>query len=155
MSRAPRILPLDKEDIRAPWARTVLSEIGYLSAEQLTSMYAGGIRRVLLTNAPRRSQPYQTMQLMQWNFFLENGVLAFDRTSERMSIDYSRYQEVVGNLLTEVLAIQYAGDLARADEFVERYAYWNDDLHGIIAANIRDSIEYRYYLVRYASLDGA
>ncbi len=143
-----------KADLVSLYTASYLHETGYLSDGQLTSVYASGIRRVLQTNEPRRSQPYQTMQLMQWNFFMENGVLEFDSASGRMSIDYAPYHEAVGRLLAEVLAIQYAGDLERAGEFIDQYGYWHEDLHGVVAANIRDSIEYRYYLVRYASLDG-
>ena len=59
----------------------------------------------------------------------------------------------VPSLLAEVLSIQREGGLQRAAAFVERYANWNPELHGVVAANIRDAIEYRYYLVRYAVID--
>jgi len=142
-----------KADLVSLYTAPYLRDTGYLDAARLRSVYAAGILRVLQTNQPRRDQPYQTMQLMQWNYFLESGLLAFDESSGLMSIDYDRYNEVVENLLAEVLSIQSAGDMARAEAFVDRYAYWNPDLHGIVAANIRAAIEYRYYLLRYAVID--
>ena len=142
-----------KADLVSLYTASYLRDIAYLDDEALRSFFAGGVLRVLQTNAPRREQPYQTMQLMQWNYFLEHGLLEFDDQTKRMSIDYDRYDRVVGDLLEEVLSIQSAGDPERAEAFVERYAQWNPDLHGAIAARIRDSVQYRYYLVRYAVID--
>jgi hypothetical protein len=93
------------------------------------------------------------MQLMQWNYYLEAGLLDFDGRTQRMSINYDRYDEVVGRMLTEVLAIQSDGDSVQATSFIERYGYWHPELHGLVAANIREAIEYRYYLMRYAVID--
>jgi hypothetical protein len=89
---------------------------------------------------------------MQMNWFLENGLLSFDETSGELEIHYDRYHDVVRELLAEVLAIQSAGDPERAAEFVDRYARWDENLHGVIAKNIRDAVKYRYRLVRYEAL---
>ena len=80
-----------------------------------------GIRRVLQKNRPRREQPYSTMQLIQWNWFMEHGVLRFE--NGRLRIDYRRYPEAVTSLLREVLAIQRKGDRAAANAFVERWTH--------------------------------
>lgn len=142
-----------KADLVSLYTASYLRDIGYLDDAALRSFYAGGVLRVLQSNAPRREQPYQTMQLMQWNYFLEHGLLELDEQTQRMSIDYAVYDRVVRELLGEVLAIQSAGNPERAEAFVERYARWNPDLHGEIAARIRDSVQYRYYLMRYAVID--
>jgi len=142
-----------KADLVSLYTASYLRDIGYLDVAGLRSMHAGGILRVLQTNPPRRAQPYQTMQLMQWNYYLEEGLLDFDTRTQRMSIDYDRYDEVVEQMLTEVLAIQREGDTGRAATFIERYGYWHPELHGIVSANIRDAIEHRYYLMRYAVID--
>ena len=118
----------------------------------LRSIQAGGILRVLQTNQPRREQPYQTMQLMQWNFFLENDLLSYDAERQEMSIHYDRYHSVVKSLLQQVLEIQAAGDLRKAEAFIDRYTTWSDDLHEPIAVKLRAAIEYRYRLVTYGTL---
>jgi hypothetical protein len=142
-----------KADLVSLYSASYLRDLGYLDDAALQSFHAGGILRVLQTNEPRPEQPYQRMQLMQWNYFLEAGLLEFDSTAGRLAIDYARYDDVVGQLLADVLAIQRDGDAARARAFIEQYTEWSDDLHGIVAANIRDALEYRYYLVRYAVID--
>jgi hypothetical protein len=142
-----------KSDLVSLFAARALHEGGYYDDAALRAIYAGGILRVLQVVKPRRTQPYQTMQLMQWNWFLEHGVLVFDEATGTLAIDYERYPEAVESLLREVLALQAAGDPERAAAFVERGGAWRDDLHERVAANIRDAVRYRYTLVRYTAID--
>ncbi|HZV69523.1 MAG TPA: hypothetical protein VFG10_08265 [Saprospiraceae bacterium] len=141
-----------KADLVSLFVAEALQKKGYYTKDQLRSVYASGIRRVLLDNQPRRSQPYQTMQLMQWNFFMENGLLAYNTSTQKLTIDYERYHSVIGKLLTKVLDIQYQGDKAASDRFIEQYTKWDDHLHGILGKNIRDQQTYRFRLFRYAAL---
>ena len=124
-----------------------------LSDAQLRGIYASGIRRVLQKNRPRREQPYQTMQLIQWNWFMEHGVLRFE--NGRLRIDYRRYPAAVTSLLRETLAIQRAGDRARANAFVEQWTTWRPDLHEVIATRMRNSERTRFSLVTYEALSQA
>src|SRR6266480_849024 len=105
---------------------------------------------VLWNNKPRRDQPYNTMQLMQWNFFLENGLLTF--ANGKLTIHYDKYHSVVGKMLAKTLAVQYEGDKAEADRFIDQYTTWKEDLHGVVAKNIRDQSRYRFRLFKYAAL---
>lgn len=141
-----------KADLVSLFVGKALRARGYYDDAKLRALYAAGIRRVLQNNRPRRDQPYQTMQLMQWNFFLEKGLLRFDAATSRLVIDYRRYHDVVGELLGKTLAIQYAGDPAAAAKFVEQYTRWDDKLHDVIAKQIRDAQAYRYTVYRYAAL---
>jgi hypothetical protein len=143
-----------KADLVSLFAAEALHEQGYYTPAQLRSVYASGINRVLQSNKPRRDQAYNTMQLMQWNYFLENGLLSFDRDAGRLRIDYGKYHDVVGSLLAKVLEIQYRGDKAAADKFIDQYATWDENLHGIVAKNIRDQQRYRFRIFRYSALDG-
>jgi hypothetical protein len=143
-----------KADLVSLFVARALQKQGYYTANQLGAVYAGGINRVLQNNKPRRDQPYNTMQLMQWNFFLENGVLDFDRKTKKLSINYDKYHDVVGKLLEKVLEVQYQGDRAAADFFIDQYTRWDDDLHGVIAKSIRDQQQYRFRLFNYAALGG-
>jgi len=139
-----------KADLVSLFVAEALHKQGYYNDAQLRSVYAGGILRVLQNNKPRRDQPYNTMQLMQWNFFLENGLLSFENGI--LKIHYDKYHTVVGKMLQKVLEVQYDGDKAAADRFIDQYAVWKDDLHGIVARNIRDAQRYRFRLFKYAAL---
>jgi hypothetical protein len=143
-----------KADLVSVYGAPLLRQQGYYTDAQLRAVYASGINRVLQNNRPRRDQPYNTMQLMQWNYFLEKGLLRFDPASRTLVIDYGRYHQVVGELLKEVLAVQYAGDKAASDRFIERWTGWDENLHGVVARNIRDQQKVRFRLFTYAALDG-
>jgi hypothetical protein len=139
-----------KADLVSLYVAEALHKQHYYTDEQFRSVYAGGILRVLQNNKPRRDQPYQTMQLMQWNFFLENGLLTFENA--KLQIHYDKYHSVVGKMLQKVLEVQYAGDKAAADHFIDQYTTWKEDLHGVIAKNIREQSRYRFRVFKYAAL---
>ncbi|MGD9966088.1 MAG: NUDIX hydrolase [Hyphomonadaceae bacterium] len=141
-----------KADLVSLTSARILNQRGRLSDTQLRGIYASGIRRVLQKNQPRRDQAYNTMQLIQWNWFLDHGALRFE--GGRLRIDYRRYPEAVTSLLREVLALQRAGDRNAANAFVERWTGWRPDLHEVIAARMRESERTRFNLVTYEALDG-
>jgi hypothetical protein len=141
-----------KADLVSLFVAEALRKQGYYTAEQLRSVYASGILRVLQNNRPRRDQPYNTMELMQWNYFLENGLLRFDPQTRKLVIHYDKYHSVVGKMLAKVLQVQYEGDKAASDKFIDQYTSWDENLHGAIARNIRDQQKYRFRLFKYAAL---
>lgn len=141
-----------KADLVSLFAVKALQQRGYYDAKRARAVYASGIHRVLQVNRPRRDQPYNSMQLMQWNYFLEKGLLRFDARAGKLAINYPRYHQVVAALLKEVLEVQVAGDAKKADAFITRYSAWDEALHGKIAAALRASPTKRFRLMRYAAL---
>src|SRR5829696_6860352 len=141
-----------KADLVSLFVAEALHKQRYYTDEQLRSVYAGGILRVLQNNRPRRDQPYNTMQLMQWNFYLESGLLSFDAATKTLRVHYDKYHDVVGKMLEKTLAVQYEGDKAASDRFIDQYTKWDENLHGVIAANIRSQQRYRFRVFKYAAL---
>jgi hypothetical protein len=93
------------------------------------------------------------MQLMQFNFYMEYGLLEPGPESGLLVMNYNRYHETVAELLRQVLQIQYAGDYEQAQEFVERWSYWDDKLHRDIAERMNGAGGYRRTLIRYGALN--
>jgi hypothetical protein len=139
-----------KADLVSLFVAEALHKQRYYTDAQLRSVYAGGILRVLQNNKPRRDQPYNTMQLMQWNFFLQKGLLTFE--DGKLRIHYEKYHDVVGELLKKVLDVQYQGDKAAADRFIDQYTNWDENLHGVVARNIRAAQRYRFRIFKYTAL---
>ena len=79
-------------------------------------------------------------------------LLGFDTQTQKLSIHYNKYHEVVGKLLAKVLEVQYEGDKASADRFIEQYTKWDENLHGAVAKNIRAQQQYRFRLFKYAAM---
>jgi len=44
------------------------------------------------------------------------------------------------------------GNEEKVTEFINRYTTWNPDLHGKLAARMRDVVQYRYRMVKYKAL---
>src|SRR5215213_1906692 len=141
-----------KADLVSLYVAEPLRKQGYYTDAQLRAVYASGVLRVLQNVKPRRDQPYQTMQMMQWNYFLEHGLLSFDRETKLLRINYDKYRDVVRDLLERVLRVQYEGDKLAADRFIDEYARWDESLHGAVAANVRARQRYRFRLFKYAAL---
>ncbi len=141
-----------KADLVSLFVSAELERMGYYTKEQRRALYASGVRRVLLKNKPERSQVYQTMQLMQWNYFLDRGALSFDATSGKLSVHYDRFPDAVASMLRETLAVQAAGDARAADAFIDKWTTWQPDLHERIAKAMRDSERYRFAYVTYEAL---
>jgi predicted Zn-dependent protease with MMP-like domain len=118
----------------------------------LRPILASGIRRTLQNVKPRSDQPYQTMQLAQFNYFLEKGLITADPQTARLTIHYEKYPEVVTALLREVLSLQHEGDKDAAAKFFARWGAWTPELHEKLAARIREAQGARWRLVRYAAL---
>jgi hypothetical protein len=139
-----------KADLVSLFAARFLHERGAHDNARLQAIYADGIHRVLQKNRPRRDQPYQTMQLIQWNWFLDRGLLEVEQG--RLQIHYERYPEAVSSLLTAVLGLQLEGDRSAANAFVDRWTRWDESLHGAIAERMRAAETTRFTLVRYEAL---
>lgn len=141
-----------KADLVSLFTAKYLNEKDEISAETFKAIQAGAVLRVLNTSKPRREQAYQTMQLMQFNYFIENEVLSFDENTQKLSIDYALFPEVAEAMLEEVLAIQASGKLNEAKAMIEKWGYWDNDLHQVLADNIKDASQFRYRRVRYTEL---
>ncbi|MGK2856147.1 MAG: NUDIX hydrolase [Thermoanaerobaculia bacterium] len=141
-----------KSDLVSLYAVPALLKSGYYDDATARSVYASGINRVLQSVKPRRDQPYQTMMLIQFNWFVDKGLLAADSKTKRLTIRYDRYHETVTSLLKEVLAIQRAGNAKAADAFIVKWTTWTPELHEAVAQRIRASQKFRYTLMTYEAL---
>lgn len=139
-----------KSDLVSLFANEWLHGVGLRDDPTWEAVRASGIRRTFQNNRPRRDEPYPRMQLVQFNWFLDAGLLAVT-ADRRLEVRYERYPQAVTSLLGEVLRLQRAGDGAAAAEFLDRWNAW-DALHDELAERIRRSQGPRFHIVRYAAL---
>jgi hypothetical protein len=142
-----------KADLVSGFTSAHLNSTGVMDDALFRSVQAASVLRVLQKNQPRTAdQPYQTMQLMQMNYFLEQGLLSFDPSDARLEIHYERYNQVIKQLLNEVLSIQKQGDSLKAKDYIDKYTTWKPELHDKLAKRLRDSSRYRFVMVKYKAL---
>jgi hypothetical protein len=142
-----------KADLVALYVIPELRKMKFYNDDSARSVYASGVRRVLLKSRPERAQAYQTMELMQFNYFLSQGALSFDAATGKLSVDYARMRDAAAAMLREVLEIQAAGDAAAAEAYITKWTDWRDDLHERVAAGMRDAEKFRFAYVTYQSLE--
>lgn len=140
-----------KADLVSLFAFEKLAAAQLASPERLAAVHASGILRVLNDNRPRRDQPYQLMQLVQFNWFLDKGLLTVD-ASGQLAVHDEKYAATVAGLLAAVLELQLAGDPAAAEKFFARWTEWKPELHEAIGQRMRDAQTTRFNLVRYGAL---
>jgi hypothetical protein len=80
------------------------------------------------------------------------GLLEVDAESGLLTINYDVFHEVVTQMLEQVLQIHNSGDYELANEFVSRWNYWDEKLHGQLATMMAESGMFRRTLVRYHAL---
>ena len=142
-----------KADLVSLFTAKYMLDNEQMSVDTFQEIQAGGVLRVLNTAKPRRTQAYQTMQLMQFNYLLENKVFSFDPETQRITVDYELFPEIAANMLEEVLAIQASGKKNQAKAMIERWGYWDNELHQILAENMKAASKFRYRRVRYTELE--
>lgn len=119
----------------------------------LRAIQAAGIRRTLLNAKPRTDQPYETMELIQFNWYLDQGLLTFDPKAAELTVHYEKYPDAVNSLLREVLKLQQDGNKTAAAAFFQRWTKWTPELHDKIAAKVRAAEgAARFRLVTYGVL---
>jgi hypothetical protein len=128
-----------------------LFALNRMNHPSLRAIQASGIRRTLQNVKPRSDQPYQTMQLIQFNWFVDKGLITPDPKTGRLTVNYAKYNDAATSLLTEVLRLQQNGDKAATAAFFTRWTTWGD-AHEKLAARIRDAQGARWRIVRYAAL---
>src|SRR4029078_12516101 len=114
------------------------------------AVYAAGVLRVLVAREPPRSSAYRVMELMQQQYFLDQGALRF--SEGHLEIDYARIPIAVEAMLREVLRIERAGDQAAAQTCVHRWARWDPAVQGAMTAAL-DEAAPRYWLPTYTYLE--
>ena len=118
----------------------------------LRAIQASGILRTLQNVQPRKDQPYQLMQLVQFNWFLDKGLITADPKTGRLTVNYDRYPEAVTSLLSEILKLQYQGDKTATAAFFDKWTKWTPAVHEKLAGRIRDAQGARFRIVKYAAL---
>ncbi|MDH3215955.1 MAG: NUDIX hydrolase [Candidatus Krumholzibacteria bacterium] len=141
-----------KSDLVALYLAKRLFKKGYYDTSRLRGVQTAGIRRVLQKNRPRKSQVYATMQLMQMNYFLERGLLDYDRQTGQLIIHFDKYHPAVEAMLRDVLNLLYKGDKELADRFIADYTTWKKSPHRRLAESMKKAEKYRYAIVKYGFL---
>lgn len=155
LEQASSIYEEMKSDLVSLYLGPELRKIGYYTDDDMHPLYASGVRRTLNKNQPDRSQVYQTMELMQFNYFMAQGVITFDAKSGRLAVHEEKFPAAVAALLRDVLEIQAEGDVKKAEAYITKWTEWKPDLHERLAEAMRSTETSRFPCVTFELLDAS
>jgi hypothetical protein len=141
-----------KAELASQFAAHELRDRGHLTEADVRGRAAGAILGSLRPVKPLRAQPYPTLWLMEFNWFLDQGLLVYEDGS--LLINWSRHAEAVTSMLRRTLEIQDRGSKAEAAAFIAEYSRW-DERHERLATQMRSAEKYRFALPVYGLVDGA
>ncbi|HZE89909.1 MAG TPA: hypothetical protein VE404_10190 [Verrucomicrobiae bacterium] len=59
---------------------------------------------------------------LQYNYLVEKGAFVLDKTSGRLSVDFSKFDEGIKGLVHDICMVQALGDYAGAKKLLDTYA---------------------------------
>ncbi|MDB5492649.1 MAG: MutT/NUDIX family protein [Micavibrio sp.] len=119
------IIEENKADMGSLVMTDYLVEQGAMSGELANIVYLTWASRGLLTKEPAQHEAHRIRSVMQMNYFREQGAIEFEAEG-RLRIVPEKIAPVARRMLEDVIALQLEGDAEKAQDFVSRYAVWNE-----------------------------
>ena len=110
-----------KADIVGLYGLKWLVDRGNLPKEKLNGYYASEVAGIFRTVRFGVAEAHGRAEIMEFNYFVERGVIARDAASGRYVIDMDRMPEAVAALAKELLEQEATGDRARVEAWFTKY----------------------------------
>jgi peptidase M49-like protein len=126
-----------KADIVGLLALNWLMEKGVLPKEQAPAFYASHVAGIFRTVRFGVAEAHGRAEMMQFNYFTEQGAITRDTKTGRYAIDFTKMQQAIAILAKELLEIEATGDRNRAEQWFKKYDSMPPELKSALA-NIKD-----------------
>ena len=110
-----------KADIVGLYGLKWLVDRGNLPKDKLNGYYASEVAGIFRTVRFGVAEAHGRAEIMEFNFYLERGVISRDAASGRYAIDFDRMPEAVAALAKELLEQEATGDRARVEAWFAKY----------------------------------
>ncbi len=115
-----------KADMGALVMLNKLSEIGFYSPERVKEL-TFSLFAAYLPKGPDFNDAHRTRNIMQHNYFIQNGAIDFDDEG-KMVIDFEKSAVCAENMLKNVIKIQLTRSAQTAEEYIKKWAVWTPQL---------------------------
>ena len=102
--------------------------------EKRTEYYASYVGGIFRTVRFGIAEAHGRGEMMEFNYLVENGVIARDSATGRYAIDRGRMPAAIASLAQELLEMEATGDRARVEAWFKKYDRMPDDLAKSLAA---------------------
>jgi hypothetical protein len=117
-----------KADVVSLFAVKWLADNGHFPKQQLDDVYGSRVADILRTVRFGVAEAHGLGDIMQFNYYLENGVIRHDAVSGRYGIDFGRLPAVNAALARELLEQEATGDRARTEAWFAKYGSMSAEL---------------------------
>jgi hypothetical protein len=126
-----------KADIVGLLALNWLIEKGVLPKERAEEFYASHVAGIFRTVRFGVAEAHGRAEMMQFNYFAEQGAITRDPKTGKYAIDFTKMQQAIATLAKELLEIEATGDRNRAEQWFKKYDSMPAELKSALA-NVKD-----------------
>jgi hypothetical protein len=117
-----------KADIVGLYGLGLLMQRGVVPSARARDYYASHVAGIFRTVRFGVVEAHARANMMEFNYFMEQGAIARDAATGRYTIDFAKMPTAVASLAKELLEIEATGDRARAEAWFARYGTMPDAL---------------------------
>jgi hypothetical protein len=110
-----------KADIVGLYGLNWLMNKGVLPKSRAQSYYASHVAGIFRTVRFGTAEAHAKAEMMEFNYFVEQGAITRDARTGRYAIDFSKFPVAVASLAKELLTIEATGDRGRAERWMTKY----------------------------------
>jgi hypothetical protein len=131
----PRFSGLEeaKADVVGQFCLAWLAEHGVYPKEKLPGVYASYVAGIFRTVRFGVAEAHSAGEMMQFNYFVEQGAIRRDAATGRYEIDFGRMPAAMNSLAKELLEQEATGDRARAEAWFHKYSTMPAELAALLA----------------------
>ncbi|HKV92384.1 MAG TPA: Zn-dependent hydrolase [Candidatus Angelobacter sp.] len=126
-----------KADIVGLYALNWLMDKGVVPKEKAQGFYASHVAGIFRTVRFGVAEAHGAAEMMEFNYFLEQGAITYDPKTSKYAIDFTKMQTAVASLAKELLEIEATGDRNRAEQWFKKYDSMPSELKSALA-NVKD-----------------
>lgn len=121
------IIEENKADMGSLVAANYLEKINKYTKEQVNQIYLTWAVRQLPLSKPDVTQAHRFREIMQLNYFIENGAINF-KENGKLLINPEKFPQTANAMLKDVIQLQLDGDANKVKAFTEKYGKWTPAL---------------------------
>ena len=111
-----------KADVTGLWALQYLLDKGVIDKSMQRTLYTTYLASMFRSVRFGINEAHGRGVAMQFNYFTDEGAIAYDEGSGRFSVDESKIRDAVRKLTTELLTIEAEGSYEKAAAILNKYA---------------------------------
>jgi len=126
LGKYANIIEENKADMGALSFIDLLTELGMYSQEQRLQIIVTFITDNFLKSKPILSQAHSVRTVMQNYYFAKHG--GYEIINDKIHVNIDKVVPIAKQMLAEIIRVQISADFSKAEEYVNKYFVWTDNM---------------------------